>query len=862
MRQVILIIDDSEDTRLLVNARLRGEPVELLYANSGDRGMEMARSRLPDLILLDVDMPHPDGFEVCRFLKSDPSTREIPVIFLTGVTSTEQKLKGLELGAIDYVTKPFDPAELRARVKASLRTKQLMDLLSEKAMVLQVSEERFRFLAENSNDIISRHNLDGAFLYVSPACRSVLGYEPDELIGRAAHDFIHEEDVASLEAIFKGDPAQGVSSLAFRARRKEGGYVWLEAASQAVRHRESSAIIEIQMSSRDITLRKRAEALETGRAHVLEMVAENRPFFDILEELVRLVERMYPAALASAVMLTDGRVEHAAPNLPEAFRDALTQQLKSTECEIYDVSHYQNQPVRCSHMDSDRLWDELRSEIADHDLRTCWSILLRSGTGAVRGLFSVYHQHPLEPDRSAIELLDMVGRLITIASEHRDLSAQLAYQAHHDWLTGLPNRQLFEDRLNHGLSRAVRNKQMLGLLCIDLDRFKHINDTLGHHAGDSALVEFTRRIKSVLRDSDTLARIGGDEFTLLIPDLKDRSHALHVARKLVEALEPAFQIAGSELYMTSSIGIAVYPHDAEDAPSLQKNADLALYRAKALGRNRYQYFSSDMLSAGVGRLGMESHLRRAVEKQELELHYQPQFDAAGLLTGMEALVRWRHPKFGVVSPGVFIPLAEESGLILEIGEWVLDEACRQNKAWQEAGYHPIKIAANVSALQFAQPDFAETVVRALRKHDLDARWLEVELTETFLMKNMIDTARKLAAIRAAGVKVALDDFGTGYSSLAYLQSLPIDTLKIDQSFVQQIEPGAGQVNTTAVIRAIVSLGHSLGMTVMAEGVELAHQLEFLRRTGCDAMQGFLLGMPRPASGGVEYLASANRRRSA
>jgi diguanylate cyclase (GGDEF)-like protein/PAS domain S-box-containing protein len=862
MRQTVLIIDDLQDTHLLVKARLKGEPVDLLYASDGKSGIEIARTQLPDLILLDVDMPHTDGFEVCRQLKKDPVTAEIPVIFLTGVTSSEQKLKGLELGAVDYVTKPFDPAELRARVKASLRTKQLVDLISEKANVLQVSEERFRFLAENSNDIISRHELSGEFLYVSPACRTVLGYEPLELLGRRAHEIVHEDDVEKVSEMFGTGLPHDVSALVFRARRQDGEYIWLEATSQGVRHQDTGELLEIQMSSRDITVRKQAEALERGRAGVLEMVAENRPLFEILQKLVELVEQMYPAAIASAALIGGEKIEHAAPNLPPAFRAAMDEQLLLRQREFCDPAAFESSPVVSRDIATNPLYAELRQKAVADNLRTCWSILIRSGSGQIRGLFSVFHSYSTEPDRSAVVLLEMVGKLITIASEHRDLSEQLDFRAHHDWLTGLPSRLLFEDRLTHGMGNAGRNSEMLALFCIDLDRFKHINDTLGHHAGDMALVEFARRIQSILRQTDTLARMGGDEFALIIPELKERDHAIRLAEKIVAVLEAPFQIEGSELFMTSSIGIALYPDDASDAATLQKNADLALYRAKALGRNRFQTFSSELLSARVGRLGMESLLRRAIDKNELELHYQPQFDAKGVLDGFEALARWRHPKLGLVPPSVFIPLAEENGLIIDIGRWVLDEACRQNKLWQEQGFVPVKVAVNVSALQFAQSDFPETIVRSLKNNPLDPKWLELELTETFLMKNTVDTARKLNAIRDAGVKIALDDFGTGYSSLAYLQSLPIDKLKIDQSFVQQIKPGADQFKTTAVIRAILSLGHSLGMHVVAEGVEHTHQLEFLQSNGCSGTQGYLWGVPRAAAGVETFLAKVSRRSTA
>jgi EAL domain-containing protein (putative c-di-GMP-specific phosphodiesterase class I) len=317
-------------------------------------------------------------------------------------------------------------------------------------------------------------------------------------------------------------------------------------------------------------------------------------------------------------------------------------------------------------------------------------------------------------------------------------------------------------------------------------------------------------------------------------------------------LKPPFEVAGEELFVTGSIGIAVYPNDGADAQTLQKHADMALYRAKAQGRNGYQCFSQEMLAAVSERLALEGQLRRALEHGEFELRYQPQFDREMTLVGFEALLRWRHPKLGEVPPTKFIPLAEETGLILGIGDWVLDEACRQNRAWQRAGHPPIKVAVNVSAMQFAQPGFAESVARVLERHGLAPQWLELEITESLLMKNTQESSKKLEDIRRMGISVALDDFGTGYSSLAYLQHLPIDTLKIDRSFVQRIHDGAAPSNEVAVIRAILSMGHNLGMHVVAEGVESKFQFDFLRRHGCNGIQGFLFGKPRPASEAVRF----------
>ena len=834
MRQRVLIIDDSESIHALVRARLKDEPVELFHAADGTKGLDVARECHPDLILLDVDMPDPDGFEVCRRLKADDLTREIPVIFLTGASSTEQKLKGLELGAIDYIIKPFDPAELRARVKASLRTKQLLDSL-------QQSEERFRFLAENSSDMISRHKRDGEFLYISPACQSVLGYAPAELLGAPLSKIVHSDDAQALSGIFAERPAENVGSVTFRARRKDGRTTWLESSARAVTDGDTGEV-EVHLSSRDVSVRKQAEALEQGRALVLQMIAENRPLPEVLELLVRMVEQQYPAAFASAVLLADGRLEHTAPRLPQGFKDILDTHLLRFAAALCSDSTKPG-AVMCSDMQNDPRWAVLAQAAATHELATCWSILVHSSSGDVLGMFAIYHTERVEPDSPARTILETAAKLVTIATEHQTLTYQLAYRAQHDSLTGLPNRLLFEDRLTQALGRAQRDGQPVALFCMDLDRFKFVNDTLGHHAGDTLLVQYARRVEGLLRQTDTLARMGGDEFALILTDVTSRQDALALAQRIIDAIKAPIEVAGHELFVTGSIGVAVYPQDAQDAATLQKNADLALYRAKAMGRNRHQTFQPDMLTATSDRLSLENQLRRVLTAGELVLYYQPQLDAGGSLIGLEALVRWNHPTLGLLLPGKFISVAEETGFILNIGEWVLDEACRQNKAWQAAGLPPVRVAVNVSALQFAQPGFVDAVTGALQRHGLDSQWLELEITESLLMKHTRETASKLEQIREKGVAVALDDFGTGYSSLAYLQQLPIDTLKIDRSFVRQIESATVNSSSLAVIKAIVSLGSSLGMSVVAEGVETEHQRKSLIEAGCHGLQGYLFGRP-------------------
>ncbi|HYN88434.1 MAG TPA: bifunctional diguanylate cyclase/phosphodiesterase [Ardenticatenaceae bacterium] len=405
---------------------------------------------------------------------------------------------------------------------------------------------------------------------------------------------------------------------------------------------------------------------------------------------------------------------------------------------------------------------------------------------------------------------------------------------------------LFDDRLAQTLARSDRTREPCALLYIDVDRFKLVNDTLGHQAGDELLCQLVRRLLQNLRKTDTLARLGGDEFALVIPDLKDPAGADIVAAKLIGCLQAPFEVAGREIFVTVSIGTAVYLKDAHDALSLQKSADAAMYRAKASGRNQAKSYDAQMTIPDTERLELVSSLRKALNGDELLLHYQPVVDRESRVVAFEALVRWNHPTLGLLPPGRFIGIAEETGLILPLGTWVLHEAVRQNKQWQDAGLPPVKVSVNVSAMQFAQPLFVEGVRSALDNARLDPKWLQVELTETVLMHNFAEGAHKLDALRSLGVSVAIDDFGTGYSSLAYLQRLPVDTLKIDRTFVSGIPAAdvrAGERNETAVIRAVTLLAQSLGMQTVAEGVENQLQRTVLLSIGCDLLQGYLFSKP-------------------
>lgn len=460
----------------------------------------------------------------------------------------------------------------------------------------------------------------------------------------------------------------------------------------------------------------------------------------------------------------------------------------------------------------------------------------------------------VRPDGFEIPIEDSVSPIHNRAGEatgtvivFRDVSAaramahQMTHSTQHDLLTGLPNRVLLNDRVGQAITLALRHAKKVAVLVLDLDGFKHINDSLGHPIGDKLLQCVAKRLVGCIRGSDTVSRQGGDEFLVLLSEVEQAKDAVLAARRMMDAVAEVYSIDQHELHITTSIGVSICPDDGRDAETLIKNADTAMYQAKENGRHRYQFFKPAMNVKAVERQSVEESLRRALERKEFSLHYQPKVNLrTGKISGAEALVRWTHPTRGPVPPGVFIPVAEDSGLILPIGNWVLQEACNQAREWLDAGLPLGTMAVNISAVEFRDEHFLEGVFTILKKTGLDPQALELELTESVMMKRAESAASILKALRDAGVQVAVDDFGTGYSSLSYLRRFPIDALKIDQSFVRHIS--APPVDTT-IVTAVVGMGRSLKLRVVAEGVETQEELEFLRTQQCDEAQGYLFSRP-------------------
>jgi diguanylate cyclase (GGDEF)-like protein/PAS domain S-box-containing protein len=442
-------------------------------------------------------------------------------------------------------------------------------------------------------------------------------------------------------------------------------------------------------------------------------------------------------------------------------------------------------------------------------------------------------------------------------TERKRAEEIVRHLAYHDALTDLPNRTLFKDRLTQALAQARRKERTVAVLFLDLDHFKVVNDTVGHGEGDRLLRRVAERLTGRLRDGDTVARVGGDEFALVLSEITQVEDAAEIAERILRDFRRPWVLQGQEFLVTTSIGIALYPGDGDDAETLLRNADTAMYRAKESGRDSYQLYTAAMNARIVERLALENNLRRGLERGEFIVYYQPQVDIrSGQVVGVEALVRWQHPKQGLVLPAEFIPVAEETGLIVPLGEWVLRTACVQNKAWQQDGLPPVRVAVNLSARQFQQRGLTDTVAQVLRETGLSPRLLQLEITEGIAVQDVDFTIATLRRLRAMGIQIAIDDFGTGYSSLSYLKRFPIDAVKIDRSFVRDLTVNP---NDAAIATTIITMAHNLKLSVIAEGVETEEQLAFLDQQQCDEMQGFLFSKPKPAQELKNILAQGRRQ---
>ncbi|MGX9568133.1 EAL domain-containing protein [Pseudomonas viciae] len=580
--------------------------------------------------------------------------------------------------------------------------------------------------------------------------------------------------------------------------------------------------------------------IRAGQGHVLELIARSTELAEVLDSLAHLVESQLEGMMVSILVLDEEGthlLHGAAPSLPKAYNQVIDGVAIGPNVGSCGTAVYRREAVIVTDIELDPLWEDYRSLAALYGFRSCWSTPILSHERKVLGTFALYSSTVRSPSSIEKRLIDMATPLAGIAIERQLTEKRIRYMGDHDALTGLPNRTLLEDRLKQAILYAQRYNRLVTVVFLDLDKFKLVNDSLGHSAGDELLKTVAQRMQECVRRTDTVVRLGGDEFVIVLFDQpSDLDGVTPALRKIQEAILRPIQLSGHTLHVTCSMGVAAYPADGSDPDTLLSNADAAMYRAKELGRNSYQFYTSEMNNKVQGKLALQDGLRNALNHDEFLLLYQPQVDLqSGQIVGVEALIRWQHPELGMVSPIKFIPQAEETGLIVPIGDWVIHTACRQNKDWQDAGWPPITMSVNISARQFIERDLVDRVMHALQETGLDPMYLELELTESLIMQDLQQAVSKMKELQSMGIRLSIDDFGTGYSSLAALKSFPIARLKIDQSFVRDLPDNE---NDKAIATAVISLGHKLNLKVIAEGVETEEQLSFLRENGCDEIQGY------------------------
>lgn len=661
------------------------------------------------------------------------------------------------------------------------------------------SREELAAILDGMQDTYYRTDKEGVLIYISHSVRRLLGYEPDELLGSKLSDLYVESDgrenfLAAFQAA-RGD----IQAYEAPLYHKDGHIIWV--STNAHYYRDSDGeILGLEGTTRDVT------------QAILQQQELNR-LKSTLDETLDCVF-MFESDTLKFFYLNEGAIKQVGYSSDEL--------LQMTPVDIkpaYTTDQFRAivQPL------VDGRKDSLTFETI-HRHKEGWDLPVE--------IFLQYIKPENELPRFVAIVRDLTERI--------EAQEKLLHQAHHDFLTNLPNRFLFLDRLEHALSRRHSGGE-LAVLFLDLDRFKVINDTLGHASGDKVLQMLGERVGACLRKGDTLARLSGDEFSIIVEDVDSSEMVVPVARHILDVLAKPFVVDGYELFVTASIGISMSPNDGEDSHTLLKHADIAMYRAKDLGRNTYQFYSPDMSSKAFERLSLETSLRYALERDQFRLFYQPQVDVVtGRVVGMEALLRWQHPDLGLVAPNDFISILEETGLIVPVGEWVLYTACSQAKAWQEKYGVAFRMSVNLSARQFNDAELISVVEYCLQRTGLPASTLELEITESIILQDKKWVGRVFQKLDDLGVRFAIDDFGTGYSSLSYLKRFPIDTIKIDRSFVRDVTSDA---DDAAIVSAIIAMARSLKLEVVAEGVETDGQLDFIKTRDCFVMQGFLFSEP-------------------
>lgn len=799
----ILIVEDEGIIAMDIRRQLEGFGYQVVAtAFSGGQAITLANQHKPDLVMMDIVLKgEMDGIGAAQAIVE---SLRIPVIFLTAYSDPATLARAKATGAYGYLIKPFRPDELHASIEVALYKHQLERKLKE-------SEQWFGKTLRCISDAVIATDTDSRVRFMNPVAEDATGQSLEQAKGRRIEELmtlVSESDRGVLEnpiiSTLKSLEVTALERATILVNPQGTEFPVDDGAAPIID--DDGTLFGAVMVFRDITARREMENLlreSEERFHSsFEMAAIGMALVSLDGAFLQVNNALCDTFGYGRAELLSGSLRMLLPEGEHPLLDQCLRQLLADERPTFQIE------LECTHKTAGkRVW-------------TLWSASLVRGPDGVPQYFIVQVQN---------------------ISNRKYAEQQLIYLANHDPLTGLLNRDQFHARLTQALSAARRHGSKLALMFLDLDRFKLINDTLGHRLGDLLLQATSDRLKSTVRGNDVLARLGGDEFIVLLNDITHSDDVARIAQKTIDILTQPFTLEGNDLVVTASVGISVFPDDGKDSHTLLMNADTAMYLAKERGKNNYQFYTLAMTERSLERMTVERGLRRALAERELRLHFQVQIDSvSGLATGAEALVRWQHPEWGLVYPDRFITVAEETGLIVQVGAWVLREACLQAKAWIENGGPFASVAVNVSARQFLEANLFQTVRDILSETGLNPNALELEITESAVMQNPESTLQVLRQFQALGVRLSIDDFGTGYSNLTYLYRFPVQSVKIDRSFVIGL---ADDGSSKTLVRAIIALAHELRLSVVVEGVETAEQLAFLTAQGCDSLQGYLFSRP-------------------
>jgi diguanylate cyclase (GGDEF)-like protein/PAS domain S-box-containing protein len=806
----ILIVDDDNLIRTIFQAALEQVGYLVTAVSDGDSALACLKTIPFDLVLLDLIMPGKNGFDICLELRSLPMCQLVPVMMITGSGEAEHVNRAFDAGATDFITKPINPQLLVHRVRYLLRSNGAMKKLAQSTARL-ANAQRIAQLGNWDWDPLTDAFRGSAETYKIMGMGSCLPHP-------TLADFLAAIDPCDRDQV----------GLELDQARNSGAPVTCE--FRLSRHGSTAGVIRLQ------AYQDQTDPYQPPKmSGTIQDLTEMQQFEDRLQMLKEAIDCL-PIGTGITICDTEGKITYS----------------NSVEAEMHGYG-----PGELIGQDASVLAPEsLEQPFPPWKLR-------KIGLWRRESLNRRKNGEVFPVQLSSIAVRNPQGRCIGVVTACEDITSRkdserrIEYLAYYDTLTGLPNRVTLLDQLPGALALARREAREMALLFLDLDNFKDVNDTQGHDFGDKFLQEVAARLASCVRESDTLVRLGGDEFVIVLASVKESNGAASMAQRVQALFHFPFLIQGQQFYSSASIGIALFPEDGADVESLLKSADAAMYHAKAEGKANFQFYSDEMNKKIMRRVALENRMRAGIARGEFFVHYQPQWDLkSGRMVGVEALLRWYNPEFGRIAPDEFIPAAETSGLIFELGEMVLRTALLQSNEWVSQGHLDLKVAVNISGRQFSQPDFLQTVGGILAETGTDPGNLELEFTESVIMEKADKNITTLRALKQMGIQLSIDDFGTGYSSLNYLKHFPIDTIKIDRSFIADVTANS---DDAAITEAIISMAQSLHLKVIAEGVENHEQLRFLVRRRCDEVQGYYLAVPMSAQDLVPYLERPERR---